>query len=225
MRGAPPPPQTGETGFTLIELLVSLTVLGLLVIALSGGIRFGTTAWSKMANRADQAEQVRIAKFFLRQQLSQAYPHLVTLSSEEPKVAFEGGRKKLRFLGPGFGDDAARGWSDITLTVEKDASGAYDTLTVVSKPELALSTDSFHERREVLLEKAMQIELSFLGKSRENTSVAWHPDWVGEGRLPEAIRVQISLPGGTQPDIYVMPRIGGDASCRFAPLTGDCQGR
>lgn len=225
MKGGVPPSQTREAGFTLIELLVSLTVLGLLAIALSGGIHFGTAAWNKVTNRADQAEQMRVAQFFLRQQLSQTYPHLVTASSEEPKVVFEGMRKKLHFLGPGFGDDAARGWSSITFIVEKDASGAYDVLTVVSKPELALSTDNSHERREVLLEKATQIELSFFGKSQGNTSVAWHSDWVGEGRLPEAIRVQISLPGGAQPDIYVMPRIGGDASCRFAPLTGDCQGR
>ena len=42
---AAPPRQPREHGFTLIELLVSLTLMALIAVVLSGGLRFGASVW------------------------------------------------------------------------------------------------------------------------------------------------------------------------------------
>ena len=41
------PPHDGEAGFTLLELLISMTLLGLLMLVVLGGLRFGARAWER----------------------------------------------------------------------------------------------------------------------------------------------------------------------------------
>ena len=47
---------SGARGFTLIELLIAITLLGLLMVMLTGGLRLGTRAWdvgeTRLANTA-----------------------------------------------------------------------------------------------------------------------------------------------------------------------------
>ncbi|MDH3594369.1 MAG: prepilin-type N-terminal cleavage/methylation domain-containing protein, partial [Rhodospirillales bacterium] len=63
-------PRSG--GFTLVELLVALTLLGLIFVALFGGLRFGTRTWETGNQRSEAFAEVEVMQSLLRRQLAQA---------------------------------------------------------------------------------------------------------------------------------------------------------
>ena len=69
----------GERGFTLLELLVAITLLGLLMAALLGGLRLGARVWETGEARLDASARVQIVQDFLRQRITEALPFEVTL--------------------------------------------------------------------------------------------------------------------------------------------------
>ena len=53
--------RAAERGFTLLELLVAITLLGLLMAALFGGLRLGTRVWETADARLDSSANRRAA--------------------------------------------------------------------------------------------------------------------------------------------------------------------
>ena len=49
---------TGERGFTLLELLISMSLLGLLMLGLFGGLRLGARVWE--AGDQQSADRIRV---------------------------------------------------------------------------------------------------------------------------------------------------------------------
>src|SRR6202012_4952851 len=72
-----------QSGFTLIELLVSLTLLGLLLVLLSGGLRFGTRAWEHSTAVADDGDSIRSVQNLLRREIERTCPRLLPAASQQ----------------------------------------------------------------------------------------------------------------------------------------------
>ncbi len=60
-------------GFTLIELLVALTLVGLISVALFGGLRFGARVWEEGALHSARLAEIETVQSLLRRQLAQAH--------------------------------------------------------------------------------------------------------------------------------------------------------
>jgi prepilin-type N-terminal cleavage/methylation domain-containing protein len=76
----------GEAGFTLLELLVSMTLLSLLLVALSGGVHFAGRAWQMQEERIGRQGDIQAVQNALRQMLASGQ-------------SFDGGAQSLRFVG------------------------------------------------------------------------------------------------------------------------------
>ena len=63
-----------DAGFTLIELLISLTLLGLLLVLLFGGLRFGIRAWEHGTTTVEAIDTVRAVQDLLRSKIERACP-------------------------------------------------------------------------------------------------------------------------------------------------------
>ncbi len=72
MTAARGPRHPVDQGFTLLELLVAITLLGLLMAALFGGLRLGARVWETGETRLDASARVQIVQDFLRQRLAEA---------------------------------------------------------------------------------------------------------------------------------------------------------
>ncbi|MDB5395021.1 MAG: gspJ [Rhodospirillales bacterium] len=76
-----------QAGFTLLEMLVALVVLGLLMVGLTEGSRFGFQAWRHQANTIAAHDQFDAVDRALRQLVTQAALHE---SDERGALAFTG---------------------------------------------------------------------------------------------------------------------------------------
>jgi general secretion pathway protein J len=80
------PAGQGEAGFTLLELLIAITLLSLLLVALSGGVHFAGRAWKMQEDRIGRQGDINAVQNVLRQMLASGQ-------------SFEGGSESLRFVG------------------------------------------------------------------------------------------------------------------------------
>jgi general secretion pathway protein J len=211
-----------SSGFTLVEMVVALTILGLISVALVGGMRFGTAVWRSSAQQVSAGEQVRGAQEFLRRTLAAAYP-ILEHSSNDPTspavLAFEGERARLRAATM---PAKAMGLQTLSLSADTDEHG----LALVA--ELTSRGAPGDGRRETVMANLRGVEFAFLTPAASGQPAKWEPTWTGRSRLPELIRIRLTFPDGDTrrwPDLFVAPRLRGDVSCRIDFLSGECQGR
>ena len=86
-----------ERGFTLIEVLIAITLLGMIVMLLFGGIRLGARAWETSSDRTGENTSIEISHQIIRRMLSQAYPladsTAISNFTGGRHIEFEGNRK------------------------------------------------------------------------------------------------------------------------------------
>ncbi|MCH8035911.1 MAG: prepilin-type N-terminal cleavage/methylation domain-containing protein [Proteobacteria bacterium] len=110
-----------QRGFTLIEILIAMTLLGLLMAMLFGGLRLGTRAWEASDARSAELARLEAVHGFIRRALTGAYPLLRTeTGGAKRRIAFTGGAEAgvsrmglasfhaSRALSTGFNDDPDR---------------------------------------------------------------------------------------------------------------------
>lgn len=216
----------GEEGFTLLELLIAMTLLGLLMALLFGGLRFGARAWEHSEAHTTGMDDVRLAQAFIRSEIEQAYPLLVLTDPIHPHMDFEGGTEALVFLAPAPTSIAAAGRARIDLRVVD--RGSRSMLVVRARPELAWDDDRDAIHEESLLAGVRSLRFSYFGSDSPGASRQWQERWTNRFRLPELIRVAVEFgPGDTRvwPTLVVAPRIAVDVNCLYDPLTKGCRGR
>ena len=86
--------RAAEHGFTLLELLVAITLLGLLMAALFGGLRLGARVWETADARLDASMRTQIVQDFVRQRLTETLPLETTAARTR-----RGGRLRIAFVG------------------------------------------------------------------------------------------------------------------------------
>ena len=116
----------GARGFTLIELLIAITLLGLLMAMLTGGLRLGTRAWDVGEARLADTARLQASQDFIRRSMTQAHPtRLEDDDEDEEALAFMGESESLSFvtlMPPQF---AAAGFAWLTFALaDNEADGA-----------------------------------------------------------------------------------------------------
>jgi len=90
-----------EIGFTLMELLVSMSLMGLLAVAIHVGFRIGTNAWAKGDSRLETIRARQFSVDLLNRQIAAMVPYYSKQKIEEAPVdvlLFQGLERGLRFV-------------------------------------------------------------------------------------------------------------------------------
>src|SRR5215471_1425892 len=90
-----------EVGFTLMELLVSMSLMGLLAVAILVGFRIGTNAWAKGDTRLDTIRARQFSLDLLNRQIGAMVPYYSKQKIGEAPVdvlLFQGLERALRFV-------------------------------------------------------------------------------------------------------------------------------
>lgn len=203
--------RSDDCGFTLIELLVAITLLGLLMAALFGGLQLGARAWETSGTRQDDSARLQVVQDFLRERLGQALPLEIEGAAGEVDLAFEGREQALRFvtllpehLGAGLHVFVLR-------RLERDGRAHLALAWQPFAGAIAATGGAPPPAERLLIADVADLRISYFGALLERERPQWHAMWSGrQARLPELIRIQISFAAGDQrrwPTLIVRPML------------------
>jgi len=201
-----------QTGFTLLELLIAMTLLGMILVLLFGGLRLGVRSWDASQRQVDTLNSVRSVENFLRREMSLAYPYLWK-GTPGQRVAFLGERNKLSFVAQLPSRVGGGGLHAISVELEQRGkvrrivwrnlpvgSRMQDFTALAETPEMVLVASE--------LEGVEDIWLTYFGQENETAAPRWMDRWENSTRLPMLIRVQVKLSKGSEwPDFVVAPML------------------
>lgn len=204
--------QLRQRGFTLLELLIAMTLLGMILVLLFGGLRLGVRSWDASQQQVDTLNSIRSVENFLRREMSLAYPYTWKTTPGQ-RVAFLGERDKLSFVAQLPSRIGGGGLHAISVELQQRGktrrivwknlpvgSRMQDFSALVELPEMILVASE--------LEGVEDIWLTYFGQEDETAPPRWMDRWENSTRLPMLIRVQVKLArGGVWPDFVVAPML------------------
>lgn len=195
-----------SAGFTLLELLIAITLLGLLLAALFGGLRLGARAWERSEERLEESARLQVVQNFLRERLAQAYPLTAEDQTGRLRLAFEGTGDTLRFvtLMPAY---LGTGFAELLLAVD-DRTGIENLVVQWRRFELTPQSDDEEPQIKVLLEDIEALEIAYYGALARGEPILWHEQWLDIMALPQLIRLRVIFAVGDRrywPDLIVRP--------------------
>ena len=208
--------QAAEHGFTLLELLAAITLLGLLMAALFGGLRLGARVWETAETRLDAHTRVQIVQDFVRQRLTQTLPlealgpNLAEADGFEP--LFSGTLQAVRFAGL-LPENLGAGMYLMELALA-DSGHADGTGNLVLRWRPFDPYDETGEQVEpeerVLIENVAALELSYFGTNDPQQPPAWRQGWERQPELPRLIRLRVRFAENDErqwPELIVRPMV------------------
>ncbi|MCZ6720315.1 MAG: prepilin-type N-terminal cleavage/methylation domain-containing protein [Proteobacteria bacterium] len=183
-----------DGGFTLIELLVAITLLGLILAMIFGGLRFGTRAWERADEAIDATSEVQAVQSFLRRVLGQASGVTAANGEDNEGVAFVGERERLAFVTSMPAHLGFAGFYRLTFRLERKPEGA--SLIAEWRPyereTIALSDSAAVEER-VLIEGIDDLAFGYFGSPEPERPPDWHDLWLEATTLPSLVRLELSF--------------------------------
>jgi general secretion pathway protein J len=172
-------------GFTLIELLISFSIIGILILIISGSLRIGLTSVQKGEEKFDQLERLRSFATIVDSQIQSWLPTIYE-DEREKQFAFTGERESLTFQTNYSIMDGRQGYISVTYRVEKSDDG---------KSALLASENLIGKeggRKYVLLHGFDEIYFVYLFRDRDEGVSEWLETWTD---YPEAV-LTIAREGG-----------------------------
>jgi general secretion pathway protein J len=189
--------QRHEAGFTLLETLVALVVLGLIMVGLTQGLRFGVAAWDRQSVTIDRDGALDATDRTLRTLLARMAP------GDDPRLpAIDGAANQLAFTTelPDAAPASPIRLSDVAIGVD-----AAHRLVLRWTPHLhAKLLAPPRPQQATLLPGVASIAFGYF----QPGVGSWRETWRGNDP-PSLVRVHIAFTdrGRHWPDVIVAPRL------------------
>jgi len=202
--------QNGQAGFTLVELLVVVTLIGMISVALFGGLRFGIRVWEVGAYRGERFAEIEVAQSLLRRLLRQA----ILLADAKGDNTFEGDDQSLRFTAPAPAQFGLGGVYLFEFSTEQVEEGE----DLILSWQLFRADDfdkPFGENSEsrVLLEGMKALSIGYFGLLGRGDEPDWEDAWKESDTLPKLVTIDIAFARGDDriwPELSVVPLSASD---------------
>lgn len=202
-------------GFTLVELLVAMTLIGLMFVALFGGLSFGTRVWETGVERGENLAEVEVTQALLRRQLDQLIP-LPGLEDRQ-EISFLGEADRLTFTAPAPSQFGLGGIYVFELFAERAEQGQQRLVMrwELYRPDRDQAFDEKSTRR-TLLENIETLQFGYYGDPREfagngrSDNADWRERWVEAALPPRLIAVRVGFPENDArywPELTIAPRM------------------
>lgn len=189
------------TGFTLLEVVVTLTILGLILLIISGAFRLGLSAWEKGESAREGYEKVRTVSRLVCQQIKSSVPYKIrTEKAEGDYLGFEGTPHSLKFVSAlPIKAKQPRGF---IYAIYEFQEGGEEGGRLVYYEQRVLNKNFFEERPKEelsvsLMEGISDVRFEYFrrGDKDKNWTEGWVEKWNAkdENELPKALRLTITL--------------------------------
>lgn len=212
-----------STGFTLLELLIALTLLGMILVILFGGLRMASRVWDASELHTRNATHLGSLQGFLRRQLTQVRAYRWPQDKKQ-ELAFSGARESLRMVTPIVAHHDPGGLYLVGLEwVETRDSGQLLMSRVVPNKDSNDFSELNSVEKIVLAEQVKRLKFAYFGADTITSEPLWRDRWEDMQGLPFLIRMRITFSDGRDwPDLVVAPKLGGDAGCLWDAAVNQC---
>jgi general secretion pathway protein J len=206
----------GSAGFTLIELTVALVLVALIGSVLYGSLSLAGDSWNRGEAKVQRVSEMRSTEDFLRRTLTTQHPLRFQKVADKP-LYFLGTRDALSYAAalPGR---AGGGMYYFKLAASGDgASGRLVLLRVI--PDYgALALPDFGGAESTVLANGIgSLRFGYFGRdpgSADSVPPTWREHWDDPQRLPDLIRVDVTLTNGPAwPTLVVEPKLAPEVGC------------
>ena len=206
------PERQTQKGFTLLELLISITLLGMILVLLFGGLRLGVRSWDAVQQQVDNLNTVRSVENFLRREIAMTQPYRWK-SATGQRLAFLGERSKINFIAQLPARIGGGGLYAISLGIEHSVTGKRLVWKHLPLDAMVLDFSPLAQAQEIVLAGSEfsavdDIWLTYFGQANDSAAPVWMDRWDSDARLPMLIRIQVKLANGSEwPDFVVAPLV------------------
>jgi general secretion pathway protein J len=201
-----------QQGFTLLELLISITLLGMILVLLFGGLRLGVRSWDAVQHQVDNLNTVRAVENFLRHEVELTRPYRWK-GAVLQRMAFFGDRSQVNFVTQLPDRIGAGGLYSVRLEIERrgDSKRMIWRHLPLSHQMQDFSTLSGAQEMVLVgpeLSGVEDIWLTYYGRESDSATPRWTDHWELDGSLPLLIRIQVKFANGTEwPEFVVAPML------------------
>lgn len=211
------PERLTQKGFTLLELLISITLLGMILVLLFGGLRLGVRSWDAVQQQVDNLNTVRSVESFLRREMAQTQPYRWKTGTGQ-RLAFLGERSKVNFVAQLPARIGGGGLYAISLEIEHSAKGKRLIWRHLPLSPLMQDFAAVSQAPEIILAGAElnavgDIWLTYFGRANDAAASAWVDRWESDVRLPMLIKIRVRFANGSEwPDFVVAPLLASEGT-------------
>jgi general secretion pathway protein J len=194
-----------SSGFTLIEVIVTLTILGFIVLMVSGIFRLGFSSWEKGDAIREDYQKIRMVSQLVSRQVKSLVPYKIkTEKAEGNYLAFDGKAHSLRFVSA-LGIKARRPEGFVYVVYQFKDEGEKKGRLILYE-QRALNRDFFEDDLKedsavTLVEGVSGVRFEYLRGADEEKSRTeeWVEEWNAkeEKELPRAVRITVTYWNGS----------------------------
>lgn len=205
----------------MMEVLVAMTLLALLMTALSGSIGFVGRSWDRGWETGETSAAFSRIESTVRRMVERAFP--VTVRAEKSRrFLFEGKETSLRLVA----HDAPGGSAGALYVQEIALTGTGSQRQLLYRQYLfrsgATRPDGISEAQ--MLSGDFSVAFSYFGSARPSSPPAWLESWTSDRTLPALVQMKIHAGGATPwPPIMVRPLITAEFDCIRPTENGLCR--
>ncbi len=196
-----------QAGFTLLELLIAMTLMGLVLAMLYGGLRIGMRSWEVGEQRADTVDELRLVQGFIRRRFSQSVMTFQRDESDGRTVAFVGESDRVRLVTPMLAYLGMGGLYAIQIDTIEEADVEHLRIRWWPfRPDLfdldRIENDEIVEET-TLISGVADIEWSYFGAQEPGRDPEWADRWESRAQRPLLVRLRLSLRQGVWPELIM----------------------
>lgn len=191
---------SAPSGFTLIEVIVTLTILGFIVLMVSGTFRLGLSSWERGDAIKEDYQKIRMGSQLVSRQMKSLVPYKIrTEKAEGNYLAFDGKAHSLKFVSAlAIKAKRPEGFVYVVYQFKDDAEKKG---RLVLYEQRALNKDFFEEDLKedsavTLLDGISQVRFEYYREADEekNRAAEWVEEWNAkeEKELPKAVRMTVT---------------------------------
>ncbi len=188
-----------QAGFTLLELLIALTLLGLMMLMLTGGLRFGVRVWDQGDRRLEAVARLQIVQQLIRRQLQGALaPVEIPAGGQGDDRPFRhslsGGPDSLVLSAPAPAQSGLGGIYRIALHPAETPGGRQLVMTWhLSRTGREDPRAEAGASQVVLLDRLDGLAIEY---DDDTPGTVWQSRWEPPDTLPASIRLRLTFPAG-----------------------------
>ena len=189
-----------SSGFTLIEVVVTLTILGFIILMVSGTFRLGLSSWERGDAIREDYQKIRMISQLVSRQLKSLVPYKIkTEKAEGDYLAFDGKAQSLRFVSA-LPIKAKRPEGFVYVVYQFKEEGEKKGRLILYE-QRALNKDFFDEDLKedsavTLFDGISQVRFEYYREAdkEKNRTEEWVEDWNAkeENELPKAVRMTVT---------------------------------